>query len=102
MTVTYPLNQGREVAVDVLLGDDVGPDDVKVQVLEGPVDPDGNIKAAKIGSIEKAAEAGPNRYRFSGVVKCGSSGLRGIAMRVVPRNPLLGSGVSSGMVKWPG
>ena len=117
------------VRVRVRLGS-LSPEDVSVQLYDGPVDAQGNIAGgqavemrvdavpASDGAVETGAAAGGNGaarpaapsvpatsdgvYTYTGAISCRSSGLHGYSVRVLPKHPNLANPFEPALVTWAG
>jgi starch phosphorylase len=95
------------------------PEDVAVQLYDGPVDSQGNIVGGKAvemavaqpGESNGTASApgdgqetapGPGVFAYSGAIPCTSSGLHGYSVRVLPRHPDLPHTYQPGLITWAG
>ena len=92
------LGSRRQVTATVEIGA-LGPDDVDVQLLHGPVGPDGELNTPTVIAMTQDgvdADAGV----WSGDVTCAAAGRYGYTVRVVPRHPDLASFAELGCVTW--
>jgi starch phosphorylase len=81
------------------------PEDVAVQLYDGPVDAQGNIvagKAAEMTVSGQEGEHGKGVYAYDGAIPCRSSGLHGYSVRVLPRNADLPHSYQPGLITWAG
>ncbi len=88
------------ISVWAALGE-LGPDDVQVQVVHGPVGPDDaleHMQTAVLGHVE-TYEGG--RQRFAGEVKLETTGSFGYTARVLPSHSLLTSPAELGLIAVP-
>jgi starch phosphorylase len=89
------------------------PEDVTVQLYDGPVDAQGQISggnavemqvmAGEDGARGKGSAAGGSsdrRYTYTGAIPCRSSGLHGYSVRVIPRHQDLANAYEPGLVAW--
>lgn len=98
------LGATRTVAASVALGA-LTPSDVEVQLLHGPVGPDGELEQPAVVPMKAA---GPNKdgatengaARWDGEMQCGAAGRYGYTVRVVPCHPDLASFAELGCVTW--
>jgi starch phosphorylase len=97
---TIHVGSQLEVRARVQLGG-LSPDDVEVQLFHGVVDSLGDIPAPRtsVMSHNGAPEPG-GAWSFHGMIPCRSSGQHGYAVRVLPKNPDLGSLFEPGLVTW--
>jgi starch phosphorylase len=74
-----------QVTASVVLGE-ISPEDVRVQIVSGPVSEDGLI--VNISSSDmKHAEVTENEHRYNGQLECLESGSYGFTVRVIPCHP---------------
>jgi len=88
------LGATRKVFASVALGA-LSPDDVAVQLLHGPVGPDGELERATVMTMQPAGEGG-----FWGEFACDAAGRYGVTVRVVPAHPDLATFADVGVVTW--
>jgi starch phosphorylase len=74
----------RTVAAVADLGR-LGPDDVQVQVVHGPVGNTDEIVEAAASTMDLVSGSGP--YRYQGTFTCDRAGRYGFTVRVVPSHP---------------
>jgi len=74
-----------EVTAEVKLGA-LSPQDVRVELYYGPMDPAGGVPAASRSAMTAAGNQG-DVYTYQGRVACGDSGLCGFTVRVQPWHP---------------
>jgi len=84
----------RVVRASVALGA-LGADDVSVQLLHGPVGPDGELERA---TVVPMGPVGGGEWR--GEMSCDAAGRYGFTVRVVPHHPDLASFAEMGVVTW--
>jgi len=89
------LGARRRVTARVELGR-VGPEDVQVQLLHGPVGPEGELERATVVAMEAEGETGV----WAGELVCATAGRYGYTVRVVPHHEDLGSFAELGRVVW--
>jgi starch phosphorylase len=88
----------RRLRSDVDLGS-LTPDDVRVEVVHGAVDADGQIVAPHMEPMQCASDSGPTtRYETSFL--CDTSGEYGFTVRVVPMHVDLMSPADTGKAVW--
>jgi starch phosphorylase len=83
-----PEPEGEEKVVEALveLGD-ITPEDVQVELLHGPIGPDGRLISPEVESmVEDQPHANGNR-RYLGSLVLGTAGEYGFTVRVLPRPP---------------
>ncbi len=86
----------RDVVVDVSLGP-VAPEEVRVEIVHGPISADGTITD---GDIVVLQEEGDGRYRTR--IPLDTTGEYGLTARVVPTHEDLRSWADTGLVTWAG
>ena len=98
---TTPAELGAERTVELVvrLGP-LSPDDVAVELLHGPLGPDGapDLSAVEMGLLGPDDDSG--RYRYAGRFTCGRAGRYGFTARVVPSHPDLLHPSELGCVAW--
>jgi starch phosphorylase len=93
-------NEGREgerryLRISVELGE-VSPNDVRVQVLHGPIDSQGSLLSSpQICELTIGAD-----HVWSGDYVVGRSGAYGLTARVLPSHPLLANAFELGRIAW--
>ncbi|MBW8039348.1 MAG: glycosyltransferase family 1 protein [Planctomycetes bacterium] len=96
------LKFGSELNIEALvkLGK-VSPDDVSVEVYHGPVDSRGNITdGSTVRMDHKEASSQDGEHWFVGSIPCKTSGRRGLAVRIMPRNDDLVNPYDLGLILW--
>jgi starch phosphorylase len=96
-TSTTELGEPRQVTAQVSIGQ-LGPDEVAVQLVHGPVGQNDEITAPEIVPMEVAGDAADGHLRFRGSFTCERPGRYGFAVRVVPNHPDLVTPVELGLV----
>jgi starch phosphorylase len=100
---TTDIAVGMELPVRAIveLGE-LTPDDVAVQLYDGPVDAHGNITGGQ--AVDMAVDAAlsdkQGTYMYVGAIPCRTSGLHGYSVRVLPRHPDLASPFEPGLITW--
>jgi glycogen phosphorylase len=101
-------------ATDIRLGDQVpitasvflnglSPDDVRLEILSGPVDGDGEITEVAIVAMSPSGRNGSGRYLFDATLTpCRRSGVHGFAVRVLPRHDDIVNSFIPGLIAWAG
>ena len=92
---------GAERVVDAVVH--VGPlatDDVAVELLHGPLGPDGELGFSAQRMDLVGPDEGSNRYRYRGRFTCTRAGRYGYTARVVPNHPDLVHPAETGCVAW--
>ena len=93
-------NEGREgerryLRISIELGE-VSPNDVRVQVLHGPIDSQGSLLSSpQICELTIGAD-----HVWSGDYVVGRSGAYGLTARVLPSHPLLANAFELGRIAW--
>ena len=93
------LGEERHVAVAVDLGS-LGPTDVAVQVLHGPVGAADEIPQPDVLTLTHLGIDDAGRARWEGQFRCGKAGRYGFTARVVPDHQDLATPVELGLVTW--
>ncbi len=96
------LKLGSDLTIEALvrLGK-ASPDDVSVEVYHGPVDSMGNITQGSAVRMDYKEPSGQNGdHWFVGSMPCKTSGRRGLAVRILPRNEDLVNPYDLGLVLW--
>jgi starch phosphorylase len=94
------LGRDRTVSAEVALGS-LGPDDVDVQLLHGPVGPTDELADTSVVSMTRLDRSGaPGRYCYEGTFTCDRAGRYGFTVRVVPAHPDLSTFAKLGRVAW--
>ena len=89
----------RAVEAVVALGS-LGPDDVDVQLVHGPVGQADELTSSTIVSMTPAGPADDDHARYAGSVRTDHAGRYGFTVRVVPRHPDLVSPAEMGLAAW--
>ncbi len=89
--------QARSVRVRVDLGD-IAAHDVRVQVLHGPIDSQGNL----VAGAQQFELSSTNDGSWVGDYNVGRSGAYGLTARVLPSNPLMANPFELGCIAWAG
>ena len=93
------LGQERHVAVTVDLGS-LGPTDVAVQVLHGPVGAADEIPQPDVLTLTHVGVDDAGRARWEGHFRCARAGRYGFTARVVPDHQDLATPVELGLATW--
>ncbi|MBW3573873.1 MAG: alpha-glucan family phosphorylase [Actinobacteria bacterium] len=93
------LGSEREVEAVLALGD-LGPDDVEVQLLHGPVGRNDELESTSVVSMALVGPADDGHLRFRGSFACEHTGRYGFTVRVVPCHPDLVTPLEMGRVVW--
>jgi starch phosphorylase len=89
----------RAVEAVVALGS-LGPDDVDVQLVHGPVGQGDELTSNTIVSMTPAGPADDDHARYTGSVRTDHAGRYGFTVRVVPRHPDLVGPAEMGLAAW--
>jgi starch phosphorylase len=98
----HPIDLGREraVAAQVVLGR-LGPDDVDVQLLHGPVGVADELTDTSIVTMTlREAALAEGGYCYDGSFTCDRAGRYGFTVRVVPSHPDLSTFAELGRMTW--
>ncbi|MBN1795672.1 MAG: alpha-glucan family phosphorylase [Sedimentisphaerales bacterium] len=92
-----------KVKAEVELGD-IKPDDIAVQLYNGPVDAWGKINMGSTISMvcQNGHQGGGTKHWFETTIACESSGQLGLTVRVVPKNEDMASSWEPCLVHWEG
>jgi starch phosphorylase len=95
------LSTTRTVSATVALGH-LGPDDVQVQLLSGPVGQAGELESTTVVEMSPTGPPADGHLTYRAELPLMAAGRRGITVRVVPRHELLATPVELGCVSWAG
>ncbi|NOZ19541.1 MAG: glycosyltransferase family 1 protein [Planctomycetes bacterium] len=87
------------VRAKVSLGE-IHPDEVAVQIYEGPLTPAREIEDPNIVTMACENEESPGVWWYSGSAPCRKAGLHGFALRILPRHDDLASLYDTGLTFW--
>ncbi len=93
------LGTERTVEAIVSLGE-LGPGDVQVQLIHGPVGQGGELADVTIVSMIAAGPADDGHVRYAGAFTCSQAGRYGATVRVVPHHDGLVMPVELGLISW--
>ncbi|MBV9661580.1 MAG: alpha-glucan family phosphorylase [Acidimicrobiales bacterium] len=96
---TIDLGTYRQVSVDVELGS-LGPADVAVELLHGPVVGGDELTGTQIVRLVLAESVAEGRHRYQGKFLCDRSGRQGFTVRIVPSHPWLVEPVEMSCIAW--
>lgn len=96
---SLPVGSSFAVQASVRLGS-LLPDDVTVDLYEGPLDQHDNIVAPTLTAMVWDGADDDGRYRFVGTLECRSSGQHGYTVRVVPHHPDHPDRFVEGLLRW--
>ena len=88
-----------EVRATVVTGEII-PNDVTVQIYEGPLDSGGEIGGAQIVKMEKTRTLRSGAHVFVGKASCRGSGRHGFTVRALPRHDDLLDTLGMGLIRW--
>ncbi|MCA9522193.1 MAG: alpha-glucan family phosphorylase, partial [Myxococcales bacterium] len=87
------------VEAEVHLGT-LQPEDVRVQIYSGKLDPAGDLLEAKTYDMSCAKKLGEGNFIYRGDVPCGTSGTHGFAIRILPANKLMSNAFETSLMRW--
>ncbi len=93
------IGSSLEVKALVHLGS-LPPEDVGVEIYYGPVDAENKIKVGNCVPMSLADRKEEGLFLFEGRIPCSISGAHGYAVRILPRNPELGTRLVPGLITW--
>ncbi|HET7770864.1 MAG TPA: alpha-glucan family phosphorylase [Chloroflexota bacterium] len=83
------------------------PEDVSVQLYDGPVDADGQITKGQAVEMRVSAKGAPGAaagsggvYHYEGAIPCRTSGLHGYSIRVIPSHPDMSTPFEARLITW--
>ncbi len=92
---------GGKIGISVKVSvDGIGPDEIDVQVFEGKVESDGNIRKGRPVSLVSYKELGKGAFEYSGGFSCSESGHQGYTVRILPKFSDLKNPYMPGFIKW--
>ncbi|HEX9017303.1 MAG TPA: alpha-glucan family phosphorylase, partial [Chloroflexota bacterium] len=94
-----PVGSQVNVRADVHLGS-IRPEDVDVELYQGTVDANLEIRSGMPLPMVLVERNGDGTYGYSGSIPCATSGLRGYALRVLPKNDDLSNQYEPGLILW--
>jgi starch phosphorylase len=97
--LSLPVGSSLSVQASVRLGS-LLPEDVTVDLYEGPLDQQDNIVAPTLTAMAWDGTHDDGRYRFVGTVECHASGQHGYTVRVVPHHPDHPDRFVEGLLRW--
>ena len=96
-----PTDLGEERVVEAVVNlGQLSPDDVTVELLHGPVGPDGETRFTGNAMVLAGSDHERGRYRYTGRFTCQRAGNYGYTARVVPTHPDLANPAEMGCVAW--
>ena len=99
LTEEVKVGQIVHIRVPVNLGT-LKPGDVRLQVLFGKVNPDGDIDHPEIFDLKDHTVDADGRVVYHGDLSCRASGLQGFAVRVIPCHGALSFLHETGLIRW--
>jgi starch phosphorylase len=92
---------GESLHVEALVDlPEIDPKEVSVQAYCGAISATGQIEKPQVLSLVMSRQMAPNRYVFSGEIKCSTSGRQGFAIRVLPGEPDMATPFEPGLIAW--
>ncbi|MBF2097348.1 MAG: alpha-glucan family phosphorylase [Gloeomargaritaceae cyanobacterium C42_A2020_066] len=93
------VNAVVEVKAVVNLGQ-ISPEDVVVQLYQGPVEATGEISQGRPADMVFQGQDDWGNSLYVGEVAFSTSGLQGFSVRILPHHPYLGTSVEMGLIHW--
>jgi glycogen phosphorylase len=93
------LGTTRDATVTVRLGS-LGPDDVAVQLLHGPVASGDELVGPQILTLNPVDGGSSGTFTYAGTFSCEAAGRYGLTVRVLPSHPDLATPVALGRIVW--
>ncbi len=90
-----------KVETEIKLGN-LKPEDVRVQVLSGPLDSDFNILSSEKEQMKCIGSVHEDLYKYEGYVPCDESGLFGYSLRIMPDHPDMTDQFGLELMRWIG
>jgi starch phosphorylase len=90
-----------KVEAEISLGS-IKPDDVKVQILSGPMDSEYNIIEANVEKMTCAGQVHDDLYKYEGYIPCDESGLFGYSLRILPYHVDMTDQFGLELMRWIG
>ncbi|MBI9017965.1 MAG: alpha-glucan family phosphorylase [Phycisphaerae bacterium] len=78
----------------------IAPEDVSVEMYQGPLDSQGAITNGIAVPMECIGQAAEGQHIFNGFIPCQSSGLCGFSIRVIPSHPELADKYDLRLIRW--
>ncbi len=92
---------GTERTVEAIMSlGELGPGDVEVQLIHGPVGQGGELAEVTIVPMTEAGPADDGHLRYTGAFTCNQAGRYGATVRVVPHHDGLVTPVELGLISW--
>jgi starch phosphorylase len=94
---------GRNIRIEAVLSlENLGTDDVKVELYFGRLDEDGQLTHGKIIAMDHVNDEGDNRHRYAVDMPCHRSGMTGYTVRVSPSHDVAEDTRVGALVQWAG
>lgn len=93
------IGEKTSVLTRVYLGE-LAPSDVKIEIYQGAVDEDGQIRNGKYVPMHFVQVLEDGTSQFAGEIDYSQSGLQGYTLRIIPANPDMNYPYEPGMVHW--
>ena len=93
------IGEKTSVLTRVYLGE-LAPGDVKIEIYQGAVDEDGQIRNGKYVPMHFVQVLEDGTSQFAGEIDYSQSGLQGYTLRIIPANPDMNYPYEPGMVHW--
>lgn len=94
-----PVGQTFTAHAEVYLGV-IRPEDVRVEIYLGLVDPSGELVPARPVAMQVSKDLGGQRYLYEADAQCSMSGLHGYTVRVLPYHRDLVTPFQPGLIRW--
>ena len=79
----------------------LSPNDVVVQLYDGPIDPTGQIsQGIPSPMVSQDGPGGDGVTMFTGTISCQTSGLHGYSIRILPAHPDLANALELALITW--
>ena len=98
-TTSADLGATRNATVTVQLGS-LGPGDVAVQLLHGPVGSGDELSSPRIVTLTAIDHGSNGTFTYEGTFSCEAAGRYGLTVRVLPSHPDLATPVALGRIVW--
>jgi starch phosphorylase len=78
----------------------LGPDDVAVQLLHGPVSSGDELVGPQVVTLTPIDGGSVGTFTYQGTFSCEAAGRYGLTVRVLPSHPDLATPVALGRIVW--
>jgi len=95
--VGFALNTKAEITLGKLR-----PDDVKVQIISGPLDTEYNIIEANTEIMKCIGQVHDDLFKYEGYIPCDESGLFGYSLRILPSHEDMSDQFGLELLRWIG